>query len=75
MGKIKGKGTSAATLKLTLTIKREQKEVPNLLKVKRRTGGGRKNSVQVLLLSVLSVSDLKISFIYDLNSAMSLFHQ
>lgn len=38
MGKIKGKGTSAATLKLTLTIKREQKEVPNLLKVKRRTG-------------------------------------
>lgn len=74
MGKIKGKGTSAATLKLTLTIKREQKEVPNLLKVKRRMGG-KKNSVQVLLLSVLSVGDLKISFIYDLNSAVSLFHQ
>lgn len=27
----------------------------------------------MLLLSVLSVGDLKISFIYDLNSAMSLF--
>lgn len=62
MGKIKGKRTSAATLKLTLTIKREQKDVPNLLKVKRRTG--RKEELCPSAITVSAIRRRLENFIY-----------
>lgn len=69
MRKIKGKNSECCHTQIDTTIKREQKEVPNLVKVKRKQWE-EKNFVQVLLRSVLCVGVFKIASYFQTNSIM-----